>query len=49
MRRLWGDLTASFQNLKGIYIHEGNQLLTQTESDRIRENGLKLKEDSRIR
>ena len=26
-RRLWGELTVAFQYLKGIFKHEGNQLL----------------------
>ena len=35
-RRLWGDLTAAFQYLKGAYKQEG--------SSRTRGNGFKLKE-----
>ena len=42
-RRLWGDLIAAFQYLKGVYKHERNQLLTQVDSDKTRENGFKLK------
>ena len=26
-RRLWGEFTVAFQYLKGIFKHEGNQLL----------------------
>ena len=33
-RRLWGDLIAAFQYLKGVYKHEGNQLFTWVDSDR---------------
>ena len=43
-RRLWGDLIAAFQYLKGDYKQEGNQLFTQADSDRIRGNSFKLKE-----
>ena len=43
-RRLQGDLIAAFQNLKGDYKQEGNQLFTQVDSDRTRRNGFKLKE-----
>ena len=43
-RRLWGDLIAAFQYLKGDYKEEGNQLFTQADSDRIRGNSFKLKE-----
>ena len=28
-KRLWGDLIAAFQYLKGVYKQEGNQLFTQ--------------------
>jgi len=35
-RRPWGDLMADFQNLKGAYKQEGNQLFTQSDGDRIR-------------
>ena len=30
-RRLWGDLTAAFQYLKGAYKQEGNQLCERVE------------------
>ena len=43
-RRLWGDLTAAFQHLKGDHKQEGNQLFTKAHSDRTRGNGFKLKE-----
>jgi len=41
---LQGDLTATFQYLKGDYKKERNQLFTQIDSNRTRGNGLKLKE-----
>ena len=43
-RRLWGDLTAAFQNLKGAYKQERNQLFGRVDNSRTRGNGLKLKE-----
>ena len=43
-RMLWGDLIVTFQYLKGVYKHEGNQLFTWVDSDRTRGNGFKLKE-----
>ena len=43
-RRVWGDLTVTFQYLRGVYKHEGNQLFTRVDRDRARENGFKLKE-----
>jgi len=42
--RLWGDLIATFQYLKGVYKHEGNQLFTWADRDRTMRNGFKLKE-----
>jgi len=42
-RRLHRDLTAAVQYLKGAYKQEEDQLLTQSDSDKIRENGFKLK------
>jgi len=39
-RRLWGDLTAAFQYLKGAYKQEGDQLSTWSNSDWARRNGL---------
>ena len=41
---MWGDLTAAFQYLKGVYKHEGSKLFTRVNSDRTRKNGFKLKE-----
>ena len=43
-RRLWGDLTAAFQDLKGAYKQEGSQLFTRIDNGRTRGKGLKLKE-----
>ena len=43
-RRLWGDLTAAFQYLKGAYKQEWEWLFTSVDSDRIRGNGLKLRQ-----
>ncbi|KGL91589.1 hypothetical protein N301_07904, partial [Charadrius vociferus] len=43
-RRLRGDLTASFQYLKGAYRRAGEGLFNRTCSDRTRENGYKLEE-----
>ena len=43
-RRLWGDLIAAFQYLKGAYKQEGRQLFTRVNNNRTRGNGLKLKE-----
>ncbi|GAB0176275.1 hypothetical protein GRJ2_000092700 [Grus japonensis] len=42
-RRLWGDLLAAFQYLKGP-IRKGDGLFTRASSDRTRGNGFKLKE-----
>ncbi|KFU91948.1 hypothetical protein M959_03533, partial [Chaetura pelagica] len=47
-RRLWGDLIAAFQYLKGSYRKAGEGLFKREGSDRTRGNGLKLKE-SRFR
>ena len=41
-RRVWGDLIAAFQYLKGAYKQEW--LFTRVDSDRIRENGFKLRQ-----
>ena len=43
-RRLWGDLTAAFQYLKGAYKQEGNQLFERVDNCRTRGNGFKLRE-----
>ncbi|PKU47817.1 hypothetical protein llap_1856 [Limosa lapponica baueri] len=47
-RRLWGDLTAAFQYLRGAYRKDGKSLFTKACSDRTRSNGFKL-EKSRFR
>jgi len=44
-RRLWGDLIAAFQYLKGVYRKDGEGLFTRVCSNRTRGNGCKLKED----
>jgi len=43
-RRLWGDLRAAFQFLKGAYRKGGEGLFTRVSSDRKRENSSELKE-----
>jgi len=43
-RRLWGDLRAAFQYLKGAYRKDGEGLFTRVCSDRTRGNVSKLKE-----
>ncbi|KAK4815205.1 hypothetical protein QYF61_021824 [Mycteria americana] len=43
-RRLWGDLTAAFQYLKGTYKKAGEGCFTRACSDRTRGNGFELKE-----
>ena len=43
-RRLWGDLTAAFQYLKGAYKQEGSQLFERVSDSRTRINGFKLRE-----
>jgi len=43
-RRLWGDLRAAFQYLKGAYRKDGEWLFTRMCCDRTRGNGCKLKE-----
>ncbi|KGL90012.1 hypothetical protein N301_04705, partial [Charadrius vociferus] len=43
-RRLWGDLIAAFQYLKGAYRRAGKGLFTRACSDRMRGNGFKLEE-----
>ncbi|KAK4818241.1 hypothetical protein QYF61_009112 [Mycteria americana] len=43
-RRLWGDLIAAFQYLKGAYRKDGDKLFSRACCDRTRGNGFKLKE-----
>ena len=43
-KRLQGDLTEAFQDLKGAYKQEGGQLFERVDNGRTRGNGLKLKE-----
>ncbi|KFW10404.1 hypothetical protein N327_05418, partial [Fulmarus glacialis] len=43
-RKLWGDITAAFQYLKGTYKKEGGKLFSRACCDRTRGNGFKLKE-----
>ena len=38
-RRLWGDLIAAFQYLKGAFKQEGNQLFERVDNSRTRGNG----------
>ena len=42
-RRLWADLLAAFQYLKGVYKRAGEGLFTRAGRDRTRGNGFKLK------
>ena len=42
--KLWQDLVVAFQYFKGGYRQEVDQHFTQSDSDRTRENGFKLKE-----
>lgn len=41
---LKGDLTAALQYLKGAYKESGDRHFTQSDSDRVRGSGVKLKE-----
>ena len=43
-RRLWDDIIAAFQYLKGAYKQEGSQLFTRMDNSRRRGNGFKVKE-----
>ncbi|PKU34571.1 hypothetical protein llap_15127 [Limosa lapponica baueri] len=43
-RRLWGDLIAAFQYLKGSYKKDGDKLFNRACCNRTRGNGFKLKE-----
>jgi len=43
-RRLWGDLIAAFQYLKGAYRKGGENIFCRACCDRTRSNGFKLKE-----
>ena len=43
-RRLWDDLIAAFQYLKGAYKQEGSQLFKTVDNSRTRGSGFKLKE-----
>ncbi|PKU41894.1 hypothetical protein llap_7802 [Limosa lapponica baueri] len=43
-RRLWGDLIAAFQYLKGAYRRDGEGLFVRECSDRTRGNSFKLEE-----
>ena len=42
-RKLWGDLIEAFQYLRGVYKQEGDQLFTQSDSERTRGEGLYTK------
>ena len=42
--RLWGQLISAFQYLEGSYKQEGDGLFIQSDSDRTKGNGFKLKE-----
>ncbi|KAK4831274.1 hypothetical protein QYF61_016744 [Mycteria americana] len=43
-RRLWGDLIAAFQYLKGAYRKDGDRLFIKACCDRTKSNGFKLRE-----
>ena len=44
-RRLRGDLIVAFQHLMGAHKQEGEWLFTRTGRDRIRGNGLQLRQE----
>jgi len=43
-KKLWGDLIAAFQYLKGAYRKAGEGFFTRAHSDRTKGNGFKVKE-----
>ena len=43
-RRLWCDLSAAFQYLKGAYKQEGSQPFMRVDNSRTKGNGFKLRE-----
>jgi len=43
-RRLWGDLIAAFQYLKGAYRKDGENIFSRACYDKTRSNGFKLRE-----
>jgi len=43
-RRLWGDIIAAFQYLKGAYRKDGENIFSRPCCDRTRSNGFKLRE-----
>jgi len=43
-RKLWKDLIAAFQYLRGVYKQAGEGLVTRACNDRKRGNGFNLKE-----
>ena len=45
-KRLWGDLIAALQYLKGAYRKDGDKLFSRACCDRTRGNGFKLREGS---